>query len=105
MFFTIDEITAQLEGAQVFSVLDAESGFHQIQLDKASRPLTTFAAHRGLYRFKRLPFGIACAPEIFQRVVADILQGLPGVIVYIDDILVFGRTVEEHSKRLDAVLN
>ncbi|XP_065177704.1 uncharacterized protein K02A2.6-like [Sycon ciliatum] len=100
---TLDEITAQLDGAQVFSVLDSESGFHQIELDQESRPLTTFAAHCGLYRFKRLPFGIASAPEMFQRVVSDILAGLPGVIVYIDDILVFGSSQEEHDRRLAAV--
>ena len=100
---TVEEITAQLEGATVFSVLDAESGFHQILLDDESRPLTTFAAHCGLYRFKRLPFGIASAPEVFQRVVSDILSSLPGVIVYIDDILVYGRNSAEHNSRLEAV--
>ena len=103
MLPTIEEITAQLDGAQVFSVLDAESGFHQIRLDEVSRPLTTFAAHCGLYRFRRLPFGIACAPEVFQRVVSDIIAGLSGVIVYIDDILVYGSTSEEHAERLQAV--
>ena len=79
---TVDEITAELEGATVCSVLDAESGFYQLSLDKESQPLTTFAAHCGLFRFKRLPFGVSCAPEIFQRVVSDILSGLPGVVVY-----------------------
>ncbi|XP_065195493.1 uncharacterized protein K02A2.6-like [Sycon ciliatum] len=100
---TVDEITAQLDGAGVFSVLDAESGFHQLLLSEEARPLTTFSSHCGLFRFKRLPFGIACAPEIFQRVVSDILEGLPGVIVYIDDILVFGSNQAEHDARLEAV--
>ena len=102
---TIEEITAELADAQVFSVLDAESGFHQLLLDEDSRPLTTFATHCGLFRFKRLPFGVSCAPEIFQRVVSDILSGLPGVMVYIDDILVFGRDRTEHDQRLAAVLD
>ena len=97
---TVDEITAELEGATVFSVLDAESGFHQLLLDEESQPLTTFATHCGLFRFKRLPFGVSCAPEIFQRVVSDILSGLPGVVVYIDDILVFGCNRAEHDERL-----
>jgi len=100
---TVDEITAELADAEVFSVLDAESGFHQLLLDVDSRPLTTFATHCGLYRFKRLPFGVSCAPEIFQRVVSDILVGLPGVVVYIDDILVFGRNRKEHDERLASV--
>ena len=101
---TIDEITAELAGAEVFSVLDAESGFHQLLLDDQSRPLTTFTTHCGLYRFKRLPFGISCAPEIFQRVVTDLLSGLPGVVVYIDDVLVYGRNRAEHDARLASVL-
>lgn len=66
MLPTVEEITATLDGATVFSVLDAESGFHQVPLADTSRPYTTFTTHCGLYRFKRLPFGIACAPEIFQ---------------------------------------
>ena len=74
-------------------------------LDEDSRPLTTFATHCGLFRFKRLPFGVSYAPEIFQRVVSDILSGLPGVMVYIDDILVFGRYRTEHDQRLAAVLD
>ena len=101
---TVDEITSELAGAQVFSVLDAESGFHQLLLEEESRSFTTFASHCGSYRFKRLPFGISCAPEIFQRVVSDILVGLPGVVVYIDDILIFGRNQVEHDARLASVL-
>eukprot|EP00117_Sycon_ciliatum_P026714 scpid19450/ scgid21866/ Transposon Ty3-I Gag-Pol polyprotein; Gag3-Pol3; Transposon Ty3-2 TYA-TYB polyprotein; Capsid protein; p24; Spacer peptide p3; Nucleocapsid protein p11; Ty3 protease; p16; Spacer peptide J; Reverse transcriptase/ribonuclease H; p55; Integrase p52; Integrase p49 len=101
---TVDEINAQLDGATVFSVLDAESGFHQLPLADESRPFTTFATHKGLFRFKRLPFGIACAPEIFQRVVSDILAGLPGVVVYIDDILIYARNRQEHDERMAAVL-
>ena len=76
---TLDEITAMLTGSTVFSVLDAESGFHQLPLSAESRDLTTFSSHCGLFRFKILPFGIACAPEIFQRVVSPILMGLEGV--------------------------
>ena len=101
---TVEEITAELEGATMFSVLDAESGFHQLLLSEESRPLTTFSSHCGLYRFKRLPFGVTCAPEIFQRVVSDILCRVPGVVVYIDDILVYGKTAAEHDDRLKAVL-
>ena len=93
----MEEITARLDGAQLFYVLDAEAGFHQNQLDKASRHLTTSAAHCGLYQFKRLPFGIACAPEIFQRVFSDILSGQSGVMVYIDNILIYGKSQQEHD--------
>ena len=104
MLPTLDEITAVLEGAKVFSVLDAESGFHQLPLSAESKPYTTFTTHRGLYRFKRLPFGLACAPEIFQREVDDLVRGLDGVIVYIDDILIFGKDQSEHDRRMESVL-
>ena len=62
MMPTLDEITAMLSGSIVFSVLDAESGFHQLPLSAESRNLTKFSSHCGLFRFKRLSFGIACVP-------------------------------------------
>ena len=63
---TVDEITSELEGATVFSVLDAESGFHQLSLDKEFQPLTMFAAHCGLFRFERLPFGYPAPLKYFS---------------------------------------
>ena len=60
--------------------------------------------HRGLYGYKRLPFGIASAPTIFQRTMEPILQGIEGVMCYIDDIIVTGATEEEHLERLEQVL-
>ena len=102
---TFDEITAQIHGTSVFSVLDAESGFHQLELDEGSRSFTTFITHKGLFRFRRLPFGIASAPETFQRVLSDILDGVEGVYVYIDDILIVGKDPEEHDHRLKLVLD
>ena len=69
-----------------------------------SQSLTTFDAHCGLFRFKHFPFGVSCASEIFQRVVSDILAGLPGFLVYMDDILVSGHNRAEHDERLTDVL-
>ena len=60
--------------------------------------------HKGLYQFKRLPFGVASAPAMFQKVMDSILQGIPGVICYIDDILVTGANEEEHLSNLEQVL-
>ena len=59
--------------------------------------------HKGLFRYDRLPFGIASAPAIFQRVMECLLKGIPGVIVYLDDILITGSSTEEHLATLDKV--
>lgn len=100
---TSDEITSKLSGATVFSSLDAASGFWQIPLHPDSCKLTTFITLFGRYCFKRLPFGITTAPEIFQRKMLETLEGLEGVEAFMDDILVYGSTMEEHDARLDKV--
>ncbi len=101
---TSDEITAKLSGATVFSSLDAASGFWQIPLHPDSCKLTTFITPFGRYCFKRLPFGISSAPEIFQRKMMETLQGLYGVEVFMDDILVYGDSMEQHDARLEKVM-
>jgi len=101
---TFEELVSQLSGAVKFSKLDAKSGFYQIPLSESSRDLTTFITPFGRYRYRRLPMGINVAPEIFQRKMVDLLTGLPGVICYLDDILVFGLTDEEHDDNLNRVL-
>jgi hypothetical protein len=73
-------------------------------LDEDSKELATINTHKGLYRYHRLPFGISAAPSIFQRTMENILQGIPGVSVYIDDILVTGKTEAEHLEHLNEVL-
>ena len=100
----VEQSLAQLAGARVFSTLDANSGFWQIPLDRKSALLTTFITPFGRYCFHRLPFGITSAPEHFQRRMSDILTGLEGVVGMMDDVLVHGRTTEEHDERLDKVL-
>ena len=100
----VEQSLAQLAGARVFSTLDANSGFWQIPLDRNSALLTTFITPYGRYCFHRLPFGITSAPEHFQRQMSDILTGLEGVVGMMDDVLVHGRTIEEHDERLDKVL-
>ena len=87
---TLEEILPQLAEAKIFSVLDAKDGFHQVQLDTSSSYLTTFWTPFGRYRYLRMPFGISSAPEEFQRRIHLIVEGLPGVAVIADDILVYG---------------
>ncbi|XP_065192403.1 uncharacterized protein K02A2.6-like [Sycon ciliatum] len=101
---TVDETLGQIGDSTVFTKLDANSGFWQIPLDEASRLLTTFITPQGRFCYTKLPFGISSAPEIFQQRMSAILQGLEGVVCQMDDILVHGRTQEEHDHRLRAVL-
>lgn len=101
---TLEDVLPQLKHARVFTKLDAASGFHQLELEEESRRLTTFITPAGRFRFKRLCFGITSAPEIFQREMSRVLMGLGGVVVIMDDVLVFGNDVKSHDVALDAVL-
>eukprot|EP00731_Ephydatia_muelleri_P036195 Em0214g1a len=83
---TVDETLAQLTGATVFSKLDANSGFWQIPLADSSRLLTTFITPFGRYCFNKLPFGISSAPELFQKRMGQILEGLDGVLCQMDGV-------------------
>ncbi|KAK3101745.1 hypothetical protein FSP39_006077 [Pinctada imbricata] len=104
MLPNLDDIAPKLRGSTVFSKLDAMCGFHQIPLDEESSLLTTFITPFGRYCYKRLPFGITSASEIFQRPMTDILKGLDGVETIIDDVLIYGRNMTEHDERLKLVL-
>ena len=84
-------------------VPDLTSAYQQMELDSKSSKLVTINTHKGLYEFLRLPFGVSSAPALFQRTMDSILQGLPFVICYLDDILVSGRTTEEHLANLEEV--
>lgn len=94
----INEMKAKLHGAKYFSKLDLSNAYYHLELDKDSRELTTFLSEDGMYRFKRLMFGVNCAPEIFQREMTRILKDFPNVIVYIDDILIFASSLSELRK-------
>ncbi|UYV70501.1 K02A2.6-like [Cordylochernes scorpioides] len=99
----VEHTLAQLKGAKVFTKLDANSGFWQIPLSSESSALTTFITPFGRFRFKRLPFGISSAPEIFQKRMGQILEGLEGTLCHMDDIMVYGSCQEEHDKILETL--
>lgn len=99
-----EEITSEMAGAQFFSKLDASQGFWQLKLDAESSKYCTFNTPFGRYCFLRLPFGIKSAPEIFQKAIERITEGLVGTRVYIDDIVVWGNTRQEHDERLTRLL-
>ena len=100
----VDQTLAQLEGAKLFSKLDTNSGFWQIQLAPSSSLLTTFITPFGRFCFRRLPFRISSAPEHFQRRMSEALSGLAGTVCMMDDVLVYGENREEHDERLTGVL-
>ncbi|PIK48181.1 hypothetical protein BSL78_14973 [Apostichopus japonicus] len=101
---TIEEIVTKLPQAKVFSTLDANCGYWQLELDTDSSKLCTFNTPMGRYRYKRLPFGVNAAPEIFQRCMTELFDDLTGVEVIMDDILVWGSNEQEHDMRLEQVL-
>ena len=100
---TVKETTGDLNGAKGFSKLDLNQGYNLLELAPVSRYVTTFSTHMGLMRYKRLNFGISSAAEIFQDVIRETLEGIHGAINISDDILVFGKTLEEHNHNLKAV--
>ena len=77
----------------------------QLQLDDKYRDYLVINTQKGLYEYTRMPFGITSAPAIFQRTMDNLLQGLNNVVVYIDDILITGKSNEEHLSTLDKVLS
>ena len=100
----VEQVLAQLTGAQLFSKLDANSGFWQIPLAPESSLLTTFITPFGRYCFHRLPFGITSAPEHFQRKMSEILSGTEGTVSMLDNVLIFGQNKEEHDANLTEAL-
>ncbi|XP_058836315.1 uncharacterized protein K02A2.6-like [Topomyia yanbarensis] len=102
---TFDDFPPRLKKVKYFSRLDVKEAFHQIELEESCRNITTFITHKGVFRYKRLMFGISCAPEMFQKILEQILAECENVINYIDDILIFGETEQEHDDSLAKVLN
>ena len=101
---TVDEILYNLNGGKVFSKLDLNQAFHQIELEEDSRNITTFVTHQGLYRYKRLMLGVSAAPKMYNHILGQVLSGIEGVQNLYDDIVVFGEDEEKHDTALQQVL-
>ena len=100
-----DDLFVSLSGGTKFSKLDLAHAYLQLCLDDKSKSLVTINTHRGLFEYNRLPFGVSTAPAIFQRTIDSLLQGIPNVCAYLDDIIITGKTEEEHLQNLSAVLS
>ncbi|KAK2704750.1 hypothetical protein QYM36_016963 [Artemia franciscana] len=101
---TFDDATEDLHGISTVSKLDVGSGYWILLLTKWSSFYTTFSTIFGRYRWKRYPFGLVSAQDEFQRQMDKIFKGLEGIRILINDILIYGKSQEEHNNRLCAVL-
>ena len=101
---TVEEVTGQLSSAKMSSVLDASQAYYQIKVSEASSNLLCLNSPFGRWKFLRMPYGIKSGSELYQRVASQIFDGLEGVEVIMDDVLIWGRTLHEHNARLRAAL-
>jgi hypothetical protein len=102
---TVDELLQSMNGSHLFSRLDLRDAYHQLELTTESRDITTFATHRGLYRYKRLLFGVSSASELYQHTIASALSGIAGVENISDDIIIHGPDKPTHDRQLREVLD
>ena len=102
----IDDALSRLNGAQFFSIMDMQSGFWQLEVHPDSIEKTAFVTPDGLWQFKKMPFGLCNSPASFQRMMDIVLSGIKwsACLIYLDDVIVFGRNLQEHRQRLDTVL-
>ena len=103
----IQDIFDQVGGSAIYSTLDLKSGYWQLPVAEADIHKTAFRCHRGLFEFVRMPFGLANAPAVFQRTMDRLMADLIGVcvLVYLDDIVVYSTSIQDHHKHLQLVFD
>ena len=103
----LDAMIDKMSGACWFSTLDLKSGYHQIRMHPRDAGKTAFTFDRGHYEFTRMPFGLRNAPSTFQRLMDEFLEGLEEewIQVYMDDLVIFSRNIEEHRDHLMKVIS
>lgn len=103
----IDDCLEYLEGKQYFTLLDLRNGFHQVDIEELSKQYTAFVTPFGQYEYNKMPFGLKNAPAVFQRFINRIFRELLAsqqIVIYLDDILLASRTLDEHRHLLHQVL-
>ena len=102
----IEQTLDQLRKAKYYTSLDGEKGYYQVKMTDRAKEVTAFRSPFGLFQFLRMPFGLTNAPAVFQRLMDKVLRGLTWncCMVYLDDIIIYSNTWEEHIKHIDMVL-
>ena len=100
----MEELAHKLSGAQHFSKLDAKNGYWSTPLDAELQLLTTFHSPFGRFCFRRMPFGLVMFQDVFMQRMDMILEKCPDTIVLIDDVIVYGKTKEEHDRNLHILM-
>ena len=100
----VGDIFSKLNGATYFTTLDLHAGYHHIPLDKSFIPKTAFNSPFGKYEYVKVPFRLAQAPAYFQELMTGILKDFPFAIAYLDDIVIFSKTPQEHLSHICMVL-
>ena len=99
----VEDIFSQLNGAKYFSTLDLRAGYHHIGLITDSIPKTAFTSPFGKYEYVKVPFGLAQVPAYFQELMTGVLKDLPFAMAYLDDIIIYSSTPEEHLEHIRTV--
>jgi hypothetical protein len=103
----IDTLLDQLAGSNVYTALDLAQGYHQVRVKEEDIYKTAFKTQYGLFEFLVMPFGLSSAPSTFQRLMNHVLKPEQNtfVLVYLDDVLIFSKSLDEHIVHLDKVLS
>ena len=100
----MEDLLAKLAGGKKFTTLDMSLAYQEVCWTKPHRSYVVINTHKGLFRYTCLPYGVSSAPAIFQQVMENLLQDIPGVMVYINDVLITGPDEQSHLEALTTVL-
>lgn len=101
----LDDLFSELSGQVWYTKLDLSQAYNQLELDESSRDYTVINTHRGLFKYKRLVYGLSSSPGIFQKFMSNLLKNIPNVLIFYDDILITNRDLETHLETIDKVLH